>query len=294
MARLPQWIRCSLRTDNEYAHVQRMLDDMGLHTVCEDAGCPNRLECWNSGTATMMIMGGVCTRNCAFCAVAGGRPETIETDEPDRIAAAAVELGLRHLVLTSVTRDDLADGGAQVFADCIAAVKERRPETTIEVLIPDLKGDTESIAKIMRAGPDVLNHNLETVRRLQPKIRPQASYECSLGVLRFAGEWPGSIAVKSGLMVGLGERDDEVEEAIADLYSVGCRFLTIGQYLAPSGEHWPVDRYVAPEQFERYAACARTIGFDGVASAPLVRSSYKAAEMMADGRAGLPEDANAG
>jgi len=281
MAPLPAWIRCSLPTDTEYAHVQQLLNDLGLHTVCEDANCPNRLECWNSGTATMMIMGDTCTRNCAFCAVASGTPEKLRRDEPQRVAEAAHELGLRHLVLTSVTRDDLDDGGAGVFADCIAAVRALMPDTTIEVLIPDFKGDRTALGRVLKAAPDVLNHNIETVRRLQAQIRPQASYQCSLDVLRAAAAWPGGPAVKSGIMVGLGETDSEVQETLHDLYQAGCRLLTIGQYLAPSPDHWPIDRYVDPQTFSNYACRAREIGFEAVASAPLVRSSYQAAEMVA-------------
>lgn len=257
-----------------------MLNDLGLHTVCEDANCPNRLECWNSGTATMMIMGDTCTRDCAFCAVTSGTPDKLRRDEPKRVARAARELGLRHLVLTSVTRDDLADGGAGVFADCIAEVRSLLPDTTIEVLIPDFKGDRAALEMVLNAGPDVLNHNIETVRRLQSHIRPQASYDGSMEVLRTAAAWPGGMAVKSGIMVGLGETDSEVYEALHDLHRAGCRLLTIGQYLAPSPDHWPIDRYVEPQSFAEYARHAREIGFEGVASAPLVRSSYRAAEMV--------------
>jgi lipoyl synthase len=279
--RLPEWIKSPLRTDKDYRRVQRLLARMNLNTVCEDAKCPNRLECWNSGTATMMIMGEVCTRDCAFCAVATGRPADLDADEPERVAIAAEELNLRHLVLTSVTRDDLSDGGASIFADCIKAVRRRMPRTTIEVLIPDLKGERTSLATVFRAAPDVLNHNIETVRRLQARIRPQASYERSLAVLRAAADWPGGMAVKSGIMVGLGESDAELRETMQDLYDSGCRLLTIGQYLAPSSKHWPIERFVEPEIFERYAEQARATGFAAVAAAPMVRSSYHAAEMAA-------------
>lgn len=289
MARLPKWIRCSLRSDDEYAHVQHLLGNLGLHTVCEDANCPNRVECWNSGTATMMILGDTCTRNCDFCAVASGTPKDPPRDEPERVAQAAQELGLRHLVLTSVTRDDLPDGGAGVFAECIRAVGSRMPTTTIELLIPDFNGDRKALETVLRADPDVLNHNIETVRRLQPRIRPQASYESSMRVLGTAAAWPGGAFVKSGLMVGLGESDGEVYATMEDLFRAGCRLLTIGQYLAPSPDHWPVDRYVEPDTFAEYARQARVIGFAAVAANPLVRSSYQAADMIR----GLREEANA-
>ncbi len=280
MARLPKWIRCSTKTDEQYARVRKLLSDMQLRTVCEDAHCPNRVECWNSGTATVMILGDTCTRDCRFCAVRSGRPLAAETDEPERVVQAAMRMKLRHLVLTSVTRDDLDDGGAEIFAECIRAVHDKLPETTVEVLIPDFQGDEESLLTVLRATPDVLNHNVETVSRLQAQIRPQASYDCSLGVLRRAAEYHGTIAVKSGIMVGLGESDDELYETMADLYNVGCRLLTLGQYLRPGREYWAVDRYVEPGKFRHYAEKAKMIGFDAVESSPMARSSYNAAEMV--------------
>lgn len=260
--------------------MQGLLAEKGLHTVCEDAKCPNRVECWNRGTATLMILGDVCTRNCKFCAVKSGNPEKIDTAEPGRVVAAASAMNLQHLVLTSVTRDDLADGGAGVFADCIERMRWEMPDTTVEVLIPDFRGDAENLETVLAAGPAVLNHNIETVKRLQADIRPQASYEGSMQVLKRSAQYSDEIAVKSGMMVGLGETDGEVFETLRDLFGAGCRFLTVGQYLAPSDKHWPADRYVPPERFREYAEWARSIGFEQVESAPLVRSSYRAAEML--------------
>ncbi len=281
MPRLPKWIRCSTRTDDRFASVSELIEGSGLRTVCRDAQCPNRLECWNSGTATVMILGEKCTRSCTFCAVEKGEPEALDRDEPRRVIAAAKEMGVRHLVITSVTRDDLDDGGASVFAECIARARRELPQTTVEVLVPDFNGSLESLDTVLEAGPAVLNHNIETVERLQSQIRRQASYDVSLSVLRRAAERGPPMAVKSGIMVGMGETDDEVYRTLGDLHSAGCRLLTIGQYLAPSRRHWPVERYVEPHIFEEYARRAREIGFIGVASAPLVRSSYMAADMMA-------------
>lgn len=281
MPRLPKWIRCSTRTDDRFASVSELIEGSGLRTVCRDAQCPNRLECWNSGTATVMILGEKCTRNCTFCAVEKGEPDALDSDEPRRVIEAAKEMGIKHLVITSVTRDDLEDGGASVFAECISRTRSELPQTTVEVLVPDFNGARESLDAVLAAGPDVLNHNIETVARLQSQIRRKASYDVSLSVLRRAAEFEPTVAVKSGIMVGMGETDDEVYATLADLHSVGCRLLTIGQYLAPSRRHWPVDRFIEPDVFDEYARRAREIGFIGVASAPLVRSSYMAADMMA-------------
>lgn len=273
-------MRTGLRTDRDFTRVHGLLTDLDLHTVCQSAKCPNRHECWNNGTATMMILGDTCTRRCRFCAVVKGSPVGVDVDEPDRVAAAAKEMGLRYVVLTSVTRDDLPDGGAGIFAESIRAVQREIPGAGVEVLVPDFKGSQESLRSVLEAGPHVFAHNLETVRRLQPVVRPQASYERSLSVLRFAADFRPHVVVKSGLMLGMGESDEEVLQALDDLVKTGCELLTLGQYLAPSAEHHPVARFITPDEFEDVAARARLIGFKGVASAPRVRSSYKAAELF--------------
>jgi lipoyl synthase len=273
-------MRTDLRTDRDFTRVHGLLADLDLHTVCRSANCPNRHECWNNGTATMMILGDICTRRCRFCAVAKGAPEGVDREEPARVAAAAREMGLQYVVITSVTRDDLPDGGAGVFSDTICAVRREIPGVRVEVLVPDFGGSQESLGTVLDARPDVFAHNLETVRRLQPVVRPQASYECSLSVLRFASDFQPRVAVKSGLMLGMGESDEEVARALDDLLEAGCEMLTIGQYLAPSTEHHPVARFVTPDEFEVCAAKAREAGFKSVAAAPRVRSSYKAAELL--------------
>lgn len=273
--RLPAWMRRPIETDQHYPDVRKLLSSLQLNTVCASANCPNRHECWNRGTATVMILGAVCTRDCRFCNVTAGVPDPVDPEEPGRVAEAVHRLGLRHVVITSVTRDDLPDGGAEAFSKTIHAVRARVPGVTVEVLIPDL---IESLDTVLDAAPDVLNHNLETVRRLQPVIRPQASYERSLDVLRRAAS-RGRARVKSGLMLGLGESDEELIECFADLRAAGVELLTLGQYLAPTRSHHPVDRYVSPEAFERFAQQAREMGFHGVAAGPLVRSSYRADEL---------------
>ena len=280
MLRLPPWMRTDLRTDRDFTRVHGLLAELDLHTVCQSAKCPNRHECWNSGTATIMILGDTCTRRCRFCAVAKGSPAGVDMEEPSRVAVAAKEMGLRYVVLTSVTRDDLPDGGASVFAESIRAVKREIPGAGMEVLVPDFNGSQESLRTVLEAGPDVFAHNLETVLRLQPVVRPQASYEQSLAVLRFAADFRPRVAVKSGLMLGMGESDGEIVQALDDLVKAGCELLTLGQYLAPSAEHHPVARFVTPDDFDDVAAKARAIGFKSVAAAPRVRSSYKAAELL--------------
>ena len=282
-ARLPPWIRVRARAPGRVNAVQSLLDASGLHTVCEGAHCPNRHECFSRGTATFMILGGVCTRDCRFCAVQSGMPAAVDPDEPRRVAEAAAHLRLRHVVVTSVTRDDLPDGGAGHFAAVIRALREQIPGAAIEVLTPDFQGCERDIAAVLSAAPDVFNHNLETVRRLQAVIRPAADYGRSLAVLRYAAAWTPKTAVKSGLMVGLGETDDEVLQAIGDLREAGCELLTVGQYLAPSKMHHPVARFVPPETFARYAREAMAMGFRNVASGPLVRSSYQAEALHAAG-----------
>lgn len=268
-----------------YAGVARTLQTLRLHTVCQSARCPNRLECWESATATFMILGAVCTRACRFCAVTPGLPAPPDPDEPARLAEAAVRMELRHVVITSVTRDDLPDGGAGHFAACIQAVRRRLPPATIEVLVPDFLGAADAIQTVARAGPDVFNHNLETVDRLQPEVRPQAGYQRTLAVLRTAAAFFPRPLVKSGLMLGLGETEAELKAALHDLLAAGCDLLTLGQYLAPDRTHWPVARQVPPEEFDRVKAWALAAGFKGVAAAPLVRSSFQAARLLAQAAA---------
>lgn len=280
MARLPPWIRSSLTTDRAFGQVHGEVSSRGLHTVCQSARCPNLHECWQRGTATFLLLGNHCTRGCRFCAVDHGRPEALDAGEPARVAEAASSMKLSYVVLTSVTRDDLPDGGAGVFAETMAELRRAIPGVRVEVLVPDFQGLEDSMSVVLRAQPDVFAHNIETVRRLQPDVRPQASYEVSMGVLRYAAAWEPAVGVKSGLMVGLGETDEEVRETLHDLAAAGCRMVTIGQYLTPTRDHHPVSRFVPPEQFDVYAGWAREAGFSRVASAPLVRSSYMAEELM--------------
>lgn len=280
--KLPPWIRVKVGAGSGRDEVIGILDRLQLNTVCSSAKCPNLGECWHRKTATFMIMGNECTRNCKFCAVDNNcYPEPLQTDEPQRIAQAAKALGLKYVVITSVTRDDLPDGGAAHFAAVIHALRFALPDIGIEVLTPDFNEDINALRTVLDANPTVFNHNLETVQRLSKQIRSKANYERSLQVLSNATEIGGSkIPVKSGLMVGLGERDEEVVTAIHDLRRVGVSILTIGQYLPPTGEHWPLERYVTPETFELWKKLALQVGFKFVASAPLVRSSYNAAELL--------------
>ncbi len=260
-------------------YVQKVLASHHLNTVCEEANCPNRMECFSSRTATFMILGSRCTRNCTFCDVTNGMPDTVDREEPEHIAEAVKSLGLSYVVITSVTRDDLPDGGAGHFAEVIRKVKEKNPDAAVEVLIPDFKGDMDALKTVIGADPVIINHNIETVPRLYKEVRPQAVYERSLELLKRVKEL-SSLYSKSGIMVGLGETYDEVVESLKDLREAGCDFLTIGQYLAPSKDHHPVVEYVHPDTFEQYRKEALKLGFKGVASGPLVRSSYKAHEML--------------
>jgi len=280
--RLPPWIRKSLRTNQNFTQVHGLVNNLRLHTVCEEAKCPNRHECWSSGTATVMILGDTCTRSCRFCSVKSGRPPELDALEPRRVAAAAAEMKLKHIVITSVNRDDQLDGGAGIFADTIRAVQAAVPGITVEVLTPDFEGREESLATVLAAGPHVFSHNIETVRHLQSRIRPQANYGRSLWALRRAAEWDGEVEVKSGLMVGLGETAEQVVETLEDLAENQVRMLTIGQYLRPTPNHEPVHRFVTPDEFADYEEAARKLGFHAVASGPFVRSSYKADELYAD------------
>jgi lipoic acid synthetase len=277
---LPPWIRVRLSASERVAEVDGLLRAAGLHTVCVAAHCPNRQECFGRGTATFMILGGVCTRDCRFCAVARGPATPPDADEPQRVAAAAARLKLRHVVVTSVTRDDLADGGAGHFAATIQAVRRALPGATVEVLTPDFRGREASLRAVLAAAPDVFNHNLETVRRLQARIRPEADYDRSLRILRRAADYGGGVRIKSGLMVGLGESDEELFAALADLRQAGVEIVTLGQYLAPSRTKAPVARFVAPEAFDEYRRRALALGFKAVAAGPLVRSSYRAEQSL--------------
>jgi lipoic acid synthetase len=272
----PDWLKVRVRATPELEQVRRTVSERGLHTVCFSAACPNLNECWSRGTATFMIGGSRCTRRCAFCDVATGRPDALDPHEPARVADAVAALGLRFAVVTCVARDDLPDGGAGQMADTVRAIRERCPGVGIEVLIADYAGDEAALAAVLDARPDVLNHNLETVERLQRRVRPAASYERSLFVLRRAGELAPGLPIKSGLILGMGERDDEIEPALRDLRAAGVSRLTLGQYLRPSPEHLPLDRWLTPAEFAAWAARARELGFEGVASGPLVRSSYHA------------------
>lgn len=275
-----------MNAESSFSSVHGLVGDLGLHTVCRSAKCPNMHECWGQGTATLMLLGNECTRACRFCAIPAGRPKKLDLDEPRRAADAAARMKLSHVVLTSVCRDDLPDGGAGIFADTIRAIRERLPQASIEVLTPDFQGKADQLTTVLEARPDVFNHNLETVSRLQPVIRPQASYGRSLQVLKFVSEWPNPPAVKSGLMVGLGETDEELRQSIQDLYANGCRLLTLGQYLQPTRAHRPVDRFMPPADFDAFAVYAKGLGFKGVASGPMVRSSYKADELLRLARQG--------
>ena len=277
----PEWIRVRYRQTPELEHLLELVQREKLHTVCQSAACPNLGECWSHGTATFMIAGNRCTRACGFCDVATGRPGPLDAGEPERVAHAIAELGLRFAVVTSVARDDLDDGGAEHFARTIAAIRARAPGCKVEVLLPDLKGSLDALRTVLDAGPDVLNHNLETVERLQRPVRKAGRYDRSLELLANAARLRPDIPTKTGLMLGLGERDDEVRTALADIRAHGCRLLTLGQYLAPSPAHLPVARWVTPKEFDAWAEVARALGFDEVFSGPLVRSSYRAEKLAA-------------
>jgi lipoic acid synthetase len=275
----PKWLRRSLPTGPEYEKIRQLLKSHDLTTVCREAKCPNQFECYGKGTATFMILGERCTRNCRFCAV-GHKPESLpDPEEPERVAEAVVILGLRYAVVTSVTRDDLVDGGASFFAETIRALRKRSPKTLVEVLIPDLQGNWQALKTILDAGPDVLNHNIETVAALYPEVRPQAQYRRSLELLRQAKVISPRIPTKSGIMLGFGETHTDVQQTWHDLLAAGCDILTMGQYLQPSADHLPVHRFLPPEEFTELETEALALGFAGVASAPFVRSSYQAEKL---------------
>jgi lipoic acid synthetase len=277
--RLPSWLKRKLPLGNGHFFTQELLRELRLETVCENARCPNRPECYARRTATFMILGNICTRPCGFCSVPKGQPDELEDDEPARVAEAALRLGLRHVVITSVTRDDLPDGGADHFSRCILAVRERTG-AVVEVLTPDFLGDLSAVDRVLEAEPEVFNHNMETVPRLYKKVRGRASYQRSLDVLAHVKRRSPATVTKSGLMLGLGETTEELLDVLADLRAAGCDTLTLGQYLAPTLKHIPVARYVPPAEFDELAALARTLGFVKVAAGPFVRSSYHADEMV--------------
>ena len=278
----PDWLKVRFSDGPNYQEVKGLLRGMTLHTVCEEAHCPNIGECFESRTATFLILGNVCTRNCRFCAVAHGRPFVLDEQEPARVAEAVRLLGLRYVVVTSVTRDDLPDGGAAIFAATIRRVRQASPACGIEVLIPDFGGSREALAEVMAARPDILNHNVETVPSLYHRVRPQADYQRSLDVLRRAKELDPSVLAKSGVMVGVGETWDELLALMSDLVGAGCDILTIGQYLAPSAEHLPIERYYTPEDFGHLKQQGERLGLRHVESSPLVRSSYHAGRQAAE------------
>ncbi len=276
----PPWLKKRLPPFEDLVKVKSILDSADLHTVCEEARCPNLGECFSKGTATILILGRICTRDCGFCAVEHGVSASPDEEEPERVAQAVKKMGLHYVVITSVTRDDLPDGGASHFAKTIQAIRALDRGIKIEVLIPDFKGDLSSLTTVLDEGPDVLNHNIETIPRLYPEVRPQADYERSLHLLKKAKEKNVQTLTKSGFMVGLGETKEEVFSLLGDLSEAGCDFLTIGQYLQPRPDRLPVVRYVAPEEFEAYKKIGEEMGFKSVASGPFVRSSFHAAQMF--------------
>ncbi len=278
-SRKPKWLRARLPFDPSYQRVRHLVKDNDLNTVCQSANCPNLGECWSRGTATLMILGNVCTRSCTFCNIQTGRPEKLDLGEPARAAEAVAKMGLRHCVVTSVARDDLPDGGATAWAATIRAIRHRNPTTSIEVLVPDFRGNKENLDTVLEAGPDILNHNMETVRRLQRPVRKTARYERTLEILRHAHK--RGFVTKSGIMLGIGERREEIGRVLRDLRDAEVKIITIGQYLQPTSEHAPVDRWVTPEEFVEWREFGLTIGFDVVESGPLVRSSYHAEEQSA-------------
>ncbi len=284
MERKPEWLRVRPPGGENYTQLKGLLRTLDLHTVCEEAHCPNVWECWGGGTATIMLLGDRCTRGCRFCAVQSGNPHgALDLDEPRKVAEALAELGLTYVVLTSVDRDDLPDGGASHFARTIREIRARDPDILIEALIPDFQGDLGAVRTVVDAGPDVLDHNLETVRRLQSVARdPRAGYEQSLSVLRGAKSMRTGLFTKSSLMLGLGETQDEIREAMRDLRADGVDFLTLGQYLRPSEWHLPVSEYIPPEAFDALRAAGEAMGFAYVAAGPLVRSSYRAGEFFVE------------
>ena len=272
--RLPPWFKVRLQQGPDYQEIRQVVDRLGLHTICEEARCPNIWECWNNRTATFLILGDICTRRCHYCSVTTGKPVAVDRDEPFRVAQAVQAMRLRHAVITSVNRDELDDGGATIFAETIRQVRQLNPTCAVEVLIPDFEGDRAALRTVADARPDILNHNIETVERLFPSIRPQGKYRRSIDLLDRAKRL--GMKTKSGLIVGMGETEDEIREVMRDLRSVGCDILTIGQYLQPTRQHLPVSRFYHPDQFAAFKEEGLAFGFRHVEAGPLARSSYHA------------------
>ena len=287
--RLPEWMRVKAPGGPVYLELRARFREAGLHTVCQEAHCPNIGECWERKTATFMILGDTCTWRCHYCAVRTGRPEPPDQDEPHRLARTVQQMGLRYCVITSVTREDLPDGGASIFARCISEIRRLLPDCKVEVLIPDFKGDDEALMTVLEARPEVLNHNIETVRRVFHRVRPKGRYDRSLRLLRRAGELAPGIPTKSGIMVGLGETDQEIIETMQDLRDNGCALLTVGQYLRPSPVHFPLQKFYHPDEFDAIRDQGLRMGFRHVAAGPLVRSSYHADEQAAAAQVVGPE-----
>ena len=277
--RLPEYLKRPIIDTDKTRTVRKILKANCLNTVCENARCPNKNECYTKHTATFLIMGGVCTRNCKYCNISCQKPEPLDVDEPKHIAKAVKDLGLKYAVITSVTRDDLPDGGAEHFAKCIEEIRKISPDTKIEILTPDFKGNIESLNTIIKAHPDVFNHNIEAVREIFKTVRPQGNYDVSLSVLKYIKE-NSDIKTKSGLIIGLGEDFEQIKETFEDLYNVGCDILTVGQYIQPSKEHYPVGKYYKPEEYEELKKLATSVGIKHSQIGPLVRSSYNAASLM--------------
>lgn len=280
MREKPDWLKRTFQDNSNLGYVREMLTELHLNTICDAAMCPNYVECFSKKTATFMILGVNCTRNCRFCNVINQDPQRVDPDEPNRVAQAVSKLGLKYVVITSVTRDDLPDGGAAHFGATIRAIHALNPQTAVEVLIPDFQGSIDALRLVTDANPEVISHNMETVQSLYERVRPQAIYDRSLKVLKSIKELAPHIRSKTGIMLGLGEKDLEVYQLMEDLRGVGCEFLTIGQYLAPSQLHYPVQEYITPQQFDHYGEVAKEKGFTFVASAPFVRSSYNASEAL--------------
>ncbi len=279
-SRKPEWLRRNIQGSRVSSEVNHILQELSLNTVCKEANCPNRMECFNRSTATFMILGSVCTRNCTFCNVTKGTPQLVDREEPRKVAEAVDKLKLKHAVITSVTRDDLPDGGAGQFAEVVKEIRKLNKGITVEVLIPDFNGEDAALAAVIAAKPDIINHNVETVPELYNNVRPMAVYQRSLDLLKRVKEADGSILTKSGIMLGLGETEAAVEGVMRDLRTAGCDIITIGQYLAPSNKHHPIVEYVHPDVFEGYRQLGQELGFKNVLSAPLVRSSYHADEVL--------------
>jgi lipoic acid synthetase len=278
LGRKPSWLKMKMPGGENYARLLNLVNDQRLHTVCQSAKCPNMGECWSAGTATLMILGDVCTRSCGFCHIATGKPPTLDLDEPARVGAAVAAMGLKHAVVTSVNRDELRDGGAAIWAETIREVRRQAPDTSVEVLIPDFCGDWDALQQVLDEKPDILNHNIESVPRLYKEVRPQAKYRRSLDLLRIAADQ--GLVTKTGMMLGLGEEGHEIEQVLEDLVSIGCEILTLGQYLQPTRNHLPVRRWVHPDEFAAWKARGEAKGLRHVESGPLVRSSYHAEKQV--------------